>query len=113
MELIEAGSLTALGTSAHLLRPEPNPRISDGTRSGPRPATAAAQEKPTLDELWKQATDALEVCIAAAKVDPVVAQQLFDFARYGCRSEESVRGLRQTFAELQIPLDFLSQTENQ
>ncbi|MCW2133461.1 TniQ protein [Arthrobacter sp. VKM Ac-2550] len=104
MELIEAGSLTALGTSAHLLRPEPNPRISDGTRPGTR--TATAQEKPTLDELWKQATDAPEVCIAAAKVDPLVAQQLYDFARYGCRSEESVGSLRETFAELHIPLDF-------
>lgn len=111
MELIEAGALTALGTSAYLLRPEPDPRISDGTPRGP--LTATAQEKRTLDELWKQATDALEVCIAAAKVDPVVAQPLYDFARYGCRSEESVRSLRQTFAELQIPLDFLSQTENQ
>ncbi|MCX6497513.1 TniQ family protein [Arthrobacter sp. 2YAF22_2] len=108
MELIEAGSLVALGTSAHLLRPEPNPRIGDGTRPGPLTATAAVQEKPTLDELWKQATDALEVCIKAAKEEPAVAQQLFNFARYGCRSEESVRGLRQTFTELQIPLDFLS-----
>ncbi len=111
MELIEAGSLTALGTSAHLFRPEPNPRISDGTRPGP--PTATAQEKPTLDELWEQATDALEVCIAAAKVNPLVAKQLYDFARYGCRSEESVGSLRETFAELHIPLDFLSQTENQ
>ena len=112
MELIEAGSLTALGTSAHLLRPEPSPLISDGTPRGPLTATAGAQEKPTLDELLKQATDALDACIAAAKEDPVVAKQLFDFARYGCRGDQSLRGLRQTFAELQIPLDFLSQTEN-
>ena len=111
IELIEAGSLTALGTSAYLLRPEPNPRISDGTPRGP--LTATAQEKPTLDELWKQATDALEVCIAAAKEDPVVAQRLSDFARYGCRSEESVRSLRRTFAELHLSLGFLSQAENQ
>ncbi|AOT04292.1 TniQ family protein [Arthrobacter sp. U41] len=113
MELIEAGSLSALGTSAHLLRPGPNPRISDGIRPGRPTATAEAWKKPTLDELWKQATDALEVCIAAAKADPLVAQQLYDFARYGCRSEESVGSLRETFAELHIPLDFLSQTENQ
>ena len=113
MEMIEAGSLTALGTSAHLFRPEPNPRISDGTPRSTLTASAGAQEKPTLNELLKQAADALDACIAAAKEDPVVAQHLFDFARYGCRSDESLRGLRQTFAELQIPLDFLSQTENQ
>lgn len=52
-----------------------------------------------------------DACIAAAKTDPVVAKHLFDFARYGCRSQESVRGLRDTFAEFGIPLDFLSQTE--
>ena len=113
MELIEAGSLAALGTSAHLLRPEPSPRISDGTPRVPLTATADAQEKPTLDVLWKQATDALDAAIAAAKEDPVVAKQLFDFARYGCRSEESVQGLQETFAELEIPLNFLSQTGNQ
>jgi TniQ len=113
MELIETGSLTALGTNANLLRPEPNPPISDGTRSGRPTATAEARKKPTLAELWKQTTDALDVCIAAAREDPVVAQQLFDFARYGCRSEESVRGLRETFAELQIPLDFLSHIDDQ
>lgn len=110
MEMIEDGSLTARGTSAHLLRPEPNPLISDGTRPGPLTA-AAAQKKPTLDELWKKVTDSLDASIAAAKKDPVVAQQLFDFARYGCRSDESARGLRDTFAELDIPLDFLSQTQ--
>ncbi len=113
MELIEAGSLTALGTSAHLLRPEPNPRISDGTRPGTPQESPGRRNEPSLDELWKQATDALEVCIAAAKVDPLVAKQLYDFARYGCRSEESVGSLRETFAELHIPFDFLSQTENQ
>lgn len=111
MEMIEDGSLTALGTSAHLLRPEPNAPISDGAPPGSLTGTAGAQKQPTLDELWNQVTATLDLCIAAAKKDPVVAKHLFDFARYGCRNEESVRGLRDTFAELQIPLDFLSQTQ--
>lgn len=55
--------------------------------------------------LWKQALDSLDVAITAAKEDPVVAQQLYNFARYGCRSEESVRRLRETFAELQIRIN--------
>ncbi|WP_261619405.1 TniQ family protein [Pseudarthrobacter equi] len=113
MEMIEDGSLTARGTSAHLLRPEPDTPISDGTPPGSLTGAAGVQKRPTLDELWNQATATLDACIAAAKKDPVVAKHLFDFARYGCRSEESVRGLRDAFAELQIPLDFLSQTENQ
>jgi hypothetical protein len=57
--------------------------------------------------------DSLDAAIAAAKEDPVVAKQLFDVARYGLRNEESVRALRETFVELQIPLDFLSQTKDQ
>lgn len=111
MEMIEDGTLTALGTSGYLLRPEPKAPISDGTRPRSNTGTAGRQKQPTLDELWNQATTTLDTCIAAAKTDPVVAKHLFHFARYGCRSEESVRGLRDTFAELQIPLDFLSQTE--
>lgn len=111
MEMIEDGSLTALGTSGHLLRPEPKAWISDGTPPGSLTGDAGAQKQPSLDELWNQVTATRDACIAAAKSDPVVARHLFDFARYGCRSEESVRGLRDTFAELQIPLDFLSQTE--
>ncbi|MEO5321459.1 TniQ family protein [Arthrobacter sp. CC3] len=113
MELIEAGSLTARGTSAHLLRPEPSSNIGDGTRPAPLTETADAQEKPTPDVLWKRALDSLGAAIAAAKEDPIVAKQLFDVARYGLRNEESVRALRETFVELQIPLDFLSQTNDQ
>jgi hypothetical protein len=113
MELIEAGSLTARGTSAHVLRPEPSSNIGDGTRPAPPTETADAQEKPTLDVLWKRALDSLDAAIAAAKEDPVVAKQLFDVARYGLRNEEAVRALRETFVELQIPLDFLSQTKDQ
>lgn len=111
MEMIEDGSLTARGTSAHLLRPEPDTLISDGTPPGSLTGAAGVQKRPTLDELWNQATATLDECIAAAKKDPVVAKHLFDFARYGCHSEESVRGLRDAFADLQIPLGFLSQTE--
>nr|WP_281359026.1 TniQ family protein [Pseudarthrobacter oxydans] len=111
MELIEDGSLTARGTSGHLLRPEPDTAISDGTPPGSLIGADGVQKRPTLDELWNQATATLDSCIEAAKTDPVVAKHLFDFARYGCRSEESLRGLRDTFAELQIPLNFLSQTE--
>jgi hypothetical protein len=110
MEMIEDGTLTALGTSGYLLRPEPKASISSGTPPGSPTAGAAAQQ-PTLDELWNTVTTTLDACIAAAKTDPVVAKHLFDFGRYGCRSEESVGGLTDAFAELQIPLDFLSQTE--
>lgn len=56
-------------------------------------------------------TTTLDACIAAAKTDPVVAKHLFDFAHYGSRSEEAVRVLKDAFAELQIPLDSLSQTK--
>lgn len=48
----------------------------------------------------------------AAREDPSVAKQLYDFALYGCRTEVSVRRLRETFTELGIPLNFLSHAED-
>lgn len=83
MEMIEDGTLTALGTSGSLLRPEPKAPISSGTPPGPPTARAGAQKQPTLDELWNTVTTTLDACIAAAKTDPVVAKHLFDFAHSG------------------------------
>ena len=39
--------------------------------------------------------------------------KLYDFAWYGCRSEETVGRLLETFADPHLPLGFLSQTGNQ
>ncbi len=106
--LLENGSITGRGTSAHLLQPEPTRSISDGTLPGTLKGTTGGRKQPTLAELWKQATDSLNTALEAAREDPEVAKQLYDFALYGCRSEVSVRRLRETFTELEIPLNFLS-----
>lgn len=108
MELIEAGSLTALGTSAYLLLPEPAGSINNGTPPGLPTENAGGQKHPNLGDLWQQAVDSLNVAVEAAREDPLAAKQLYGLALYGCRSEVSVRRLRETFAELEIPLDFLS-----
>ncbi|SDQ03821.1 TniQ family protein [Arthrobacter crystallopoietes] len=79
---------------------------------GPLTATAGAQEKPTLDELLKQATDALDACIAAAKEDPVVAKQLFDFARYGCRGDQSLRVSGKPSPSFRYPRLFVTNRES-
>lgn len=72
MEMIEDGTLTAMGTSGHLLCPEPKARISDGTPPGSLTGAAGRQKQATLDELWNTVTTTLDACIAAAKTDPVV-----------------------------------------
>ncbi|WP_427136704.1 TniQ family protein [Pseudarthrobacter sp. S9] len=119
MKLIEAGTLSAFGTSVDLLLPEPASRIDDGTpptrpsaTAAKRTATASHRTEPAPGDVWEQAFAAMEEIVASAREDPAAAQQFYRFALYGCRNEDSVRRLRQTFAELQIPLDFLSQTKD-
>ncbi|WP_051478938.1 hypothetical protein [Arthrobacter sp. H5] len=113
MELIEAGSLTALGTSAHLLLPEPASRIGDGTRPAPPPATAEHQKEPTLDELWKRVVAAFDAAVEAAREDREAAKKLYDFALYGLGNRGTGHGIREAFTELKIPLDFLSHKDDQ
>ncbi|THJ65614.1 transposase [Arthrobacter echini] len=115
MEHIETGTLTASGTLAHLLSPEPDRRINDGTPprpSGRQPARkqASAPAVRALDDLWKQAVDAQEAAVNAARGNSASAQQLYNFALYGRRTERSVRRLQDDFVQLQIPTDFLSDT---
>lgn len=112
MELIEAGSLTARGTSAHLLRPEPSSNIGDGTRPAPLTETAGDQKEPTLDELWDRVVAAFDAAVEAAREDPEAAKKLYDFALYGLGNRGSGNGIREAFTELKIPLDFLSHTDN-
>jgi len=111
MELIETGSLTALGTSAHLLLPEPISRIGDGTRPAPPPATTEDQKEPPLDELWDRVVAAFDAAVEAAREDPETAKKLYAFALYGLGNRDSGHGIRGAFTDLKIPLDFLSQTD--
>lgn len=112
MELIEAGSLTALGTSAHLLLPEPASNVGDGTRPAAPTATAGDQKEPTLDELWDRVVASFDAAVEAAREDPETAKKLYDFALYGLGNRGSGNGIREAFTELKIPLDFLSHTDN-
>lgn len=108
MEMIEAGSLTALGASAHLLQPEPESRISDGTPPATSAEDADDQKEPSLNVMWNRVVDSLDDAVEAAREDPAVARQLYDCTVYGCRDEESVLRLRETFAELGIPAEPVS-----
>ncbi|MDD1475396.1 hypothetical protein [Arthrobacter sp. H16F315] len=112
MELIEAGSLTALGTSAHLLLPEPASNVGDGTRPAAPTATAGDQKEPTLDELWDRVVAAFDAAVEAAREDQETAKKLYDFALYGLGNRGSGNGIREAFTELKIPLDFLSHKDN-
>lgn len=108
MEMIETGSLTALGTSAHLLRSEQEDKILAGNRAGTLRGSADDPTEPPPDALWNQFADSLNAAVEAAREEPAVAKQLYDSALYGCRDAESVRRLRKTFDGLLIPLATLS-----
>ncbi len=110
IELIENDSVSALGSTAHLLLPEPDRKVDDGTSHEKVKVAPKTGKRPTQEELWKEAVNSLDAVIEAAKHDPLVAKQLYDFMLVGCKSEGAVRLLQQNFAELEISLTFLSHT---
>lgn len=112
MDMIESGSLTALGTSALLLLPEQESTIDDGTPSPALKEITKARQEPLPDALWNQVFDSLNVTVEAATDDPAIAQSLFGLALHGCRSAESVHRLQETFAEMGLPLEPLSHNED-
>lgn len=112
MDMIEVGSLTALGTSAHLLLPEPESTIDDGTPPPVLKEITKARHEPLPDALWNQVFDSLNVTVEAATDDPTIAQSLFGLALHGCRSAESVHRLQETFTEMGLPLEPMSHNED-
>lgn len=96
-------ALLTFPLSSSLGRPPLRPRA--------RAATSPTLE-PTLDELWDRVVAAFDAAVEAAREDPKTAKKLYDFALYGLGNRGSGNGIREAFAELKIPLDFLSHTDN-
>lgn len=96
LDLIETGEITAHGTLASLLTPEPHRPVSDGT--------------PSDRHYWQQAEDALNTAMALAQRHPGPARQLLATLTALTRSEATFHRIRYDLIVLGIPDDHLPRT---
>ncbi|WP_313666937.1 TniQ family protein [Arsenicicoccus bolidensis] len=96
LDLIETGEITAHGTLASLLTPEPHRPVPDGT--------------PPDRHYWQQAEDALSTAVALAQHDPAPARQLLATLTALTRSEVTFQRIRDDLIVLGIPDDHLPRT---
>jgi len=101
IHMIESGELVPGGEQAELLfLTKPESEIIYGL-------PVDQQKKKSIDR-WQAVTLALNEAILEAQRNPAEARSLFALASYGRRDPASLELLRATFAEMQIPLEFLS-----
>lgn len=99
MHLVETSALTGQGSEAAVFLPEPDASIDPGP---PR------EDKTPLARSWQAVQDSFNASIEKARHDPETARDLFRFMTYGHTDEKSLHRVRDTFALLSIPLEFLS-----
>ena len=99
MHLVETSALTGQGSEAAVFLPEPDASIDPGP---PR------EDKTPLARSWQAVQDSFNASIEQARHDPETARDLFRFMTYGHTDEKSLHRVRDTFALLSIPLEFLS-----
>ena len=99
LALIETGDITAHGTLAPLLTPEPRRHVPDGTPPAPR-----------ARDYWQEARDAMNMAIALAQKDPVAARQLLATLTGLTRSEATYQRIRDDLIALGVPNDHLPPT---
>ena len=100
ISLIESRELIPRGEQADLFLPEPEREF---TTRWP----ADQQEKKPINH-WQEAMQALNEAIVEARRDPKAARSMFALLSYGRRDFESLERLRAIFAEVRIPLEYLS-----
>lgn len=96
LDLIATGEVTAHGTLASLLTPEPHRPVSDGT--------------PSDRHYWQQAEDAINTAVTLAQYDPAPARQLLATLTALTRSEATFQRIRDDLIVLGIPDDRLPRT---
>ena len=96
LDLIETGEVTAHGTLASLLTPEPHRPVPDGN--------------PPDHHYWQESEDALNTAMALAQEDPVTARQLLSTLTALTRSEATFQRVRDDLIALGIPNDHLPRT---
>lgn len=71
------------------------------------------QRAPVPQRPFQTFQEAAAEAVAAAKMDPAAAQQLFNLIVIGCKSPPAVERALDNFVELGIPIDTLSHNNAQ
>lgn len=99
LDLIKTGEVTAHGTLAPLLTPEPHRPVHGGTPPAPRPR-----------DYGQEIRDAMDEAIALAQEDSVAARQLLSTLSALTRSEATYQRIRDDLIALDIRDDHLPRT---
>lgn len=99
LDLTETGEVTAHGSLAPLLTPEPHRPVHDGVPPAPRSR-----------DYWQEIRDTMNKAIALAQEDPVAARQLLAPLTALTRSEATFQRVRDDLIALGVPSDHLPRT---
>jgi len=99
VHLIEVGEVSAHGSMAPLLTPEPDRHVHDGTPPTPRQRDA-----------WQEVREEMNKAIALAQQDPVAARQLVTGLSALTRREATFQRIRKDLIALGIADDHLPRT---
>ncbi|WP_426575407.1 TniQ family protein (plasmid) [Xenorhabdus stockiae] len=100
IELLESNTLNPPGEQAELFSPEPQTGFTNGL--------LANKKNKKNTNCWEDAVKAINETVAEARHNSNTARSLFTIASYGRRDPKSLDKLRTLFAELGIPLEFVS-----
>lgn len=95
IQLVETGEIEANGTLGHLLTPEPDRTVQDG--SPPR-------------DIWDEAREAMNDALALAQYDPLAAEHMLAILTALTRTDQTFQRIRADLIALGIPEQFLPQT---
>ena len=101
--MVNTKEITANGTLGHLLTPEPDRIVGNGS---PPPSDHGDEER----DLWADAREALSEAVALAQQDPLAAAQMLAMLTMFARTEKLFQMIRSDMIGLDIPEESLPLT---
>lgn len=102
VQMVETEEIAANGTLGHLLTPEPDRIVGNGTP----PRDRGNQER----DLWADAREALSEAVTLAQQDPLAAEHMLAILTISARTEKSFQSVRDDLIGLDIPEESLPLT---
>ena len=95
VQMVETEEIAANGTLGHLLTPEPDRIVGNGTP----PRDRGNEER----DLWADAREALSEAVTLAQQDPLAAEHMLAILTISARTEKSFQSVRDDLIGLDIP----------
>lgn len=102
VQMVETEEITANGTLGHLLTPEPDHVVGNGSP----PPDRGNEER----DLWADTREALSEAVALAQQDPLAAEHMLAILTIFARTEKSFQSIRDDLLGLDIPEEYLPLT---